>query len=369
MIGRLLQYACVSGLLLASALCAIASAQDLKIGAVLPLTGPVAPIGIDELRGVQFAIDKVNAAGGIRGRKITLITEDSQAKPDIAVLAFNRLVDLHQISVVMTGVSNVLLATAPLATRKSVVLINSGGQSDRLQSASPYLFNTIPLVKGETEALIKFLVRKLGKKTAAIIYENTAAGTDSRDDFKNALQAAGGKVLVEEPTEFGQTNFRASLLKAAAAKPDVVFYAMNQGYSAFVEQASQISDLPVGVGTTFLLPAFEFPGAIGWYRSGIKSVVSPELEKEFVEKFKIKDMPFYSREYFVSTNIVLKAMDHVLASGGSVTGESLRGAILALKTFDTAVGTITFDRTTTAARGIEVLQMTKDGQKLIGIEQ
>jgi hypothetical protein len=80
-------------------------------------------------------------------------------------------------------------------------------------------------------------------------------------------------------------------------------------------------------------------------------------------------MPFYSREYFVSTNIVLRAMEHVLAGGGTVTGESLRGAILALKTFETAVGTITFDRTTTAARGIEVLQMTKDGQKLIGIEQ
>ena len=68
---------------------------------------------------------------------------------------------------------------------------------------------------------MKYVVEKLGKKTAGIIYENAAAGVDGKDDFKKAFEALGGKILAEEPTEFGQTNYRPSLLKVASVKPDL----------------------------------------------------------------------------------------------------------------------------------------------------
>ena len=69
------------------------------IGAILPLTGPAAPIGIEEQQGVQFAVDRLNAKGGVRGRKIKVLFEDSQGKPDQGVLGFNRLVDLNNVPV------------------------------------------------------------------------------------------------------------------------------------------------------------------------------------------------------------------------------------------------------------------------------
>src|SRR6476660_1436692 len=71
-------------------------AQDIVLGALLPLTGPAAPTGLEEQQGVQFAVERINAAGGIRGRKVQMIYEDSQGKPDQGVLAFNRLLDLHR---------------------------------------------------------------------------------------------------------------------------------------------------------------------------------------------------------------------------------------------------------------------------------
>ena len=126
-----------------------ASAQDITIGALLPLTGPAAPVGIEEQVGVQFAIDKVNAAGGIRGRKINILYEVSQGKPDVGVLSFNKLVDLRETPVIITAFSSVSLAIAPLATRKKVLVINPAAQSNQLENASPYLLNTIPLVKDE----------------------------------------------------------------------------------------------------------------------------------------------------------------------------------------------------------------------------
>ena len=353
-----------------------ASAQDITIGALLPLTGPAAAVGIEEQVGVQFAIDKVNAAGGIRGRKINILYEDSQGKPDVGVLSFNKLVDLREVPAIMTAFSSVSLAIAPLATRKKILVINPAAQSNQLENASPYLLNTIPLVKDETTVLVKYLVNKLGKKTAGIIYENAAAGIDGKEDFKKAFVAAGGKILAEEPTEFGQTNYRPSLLKVASTKPDLAYIVITQGHPALVEQAGQVQGFPVGAGTTFLRPAFGYPPSVGWYQSAIKSGISPEIEKEFMEKkkdfvdsAKVKDMPFFAREYFNSTNILLKAIDHVLGKGQPVTGENLRAAIFEIKSFGSSVGTITFDKTNTAMRGVEILQYAKDERKVVAVEE
>src|SRR4051794_27321212 len=97
-----------------------ASAQDITIGAILPLTGPAAATGLEEQMGVQFAVDRANAAGGVRGRKINILYEDSQAKPDVGVLSFNKLVDLRDVQGIMTAFSSVSLAIAPLAARKKI---------------------------------------------------------------------------------------------------------------------------------------------------------------------------------------------------------------------------------------------------------
>ena len=354
--------------LAALAICGSAAAQDIVIGALLPLTGPAAPVGLEQQQGVQFAVDRLNAAGGIRGRKVTVQYEDSQGKPDVGVLSFNKLVDLHNVPVVMTAFSSVSLAIAPLATRKKVVVVNPAAQSNKLGDASPYLFNTIPLVRDETGAITNYLLKTLNKKTAAIVYENAAAGIDGKDDFKRLFEAGGGKVIAEEPVEFGQTNYRPTLLKAAAAKPDIVFTVITQGHPTYVEQAAQIPNFPVGAGTTFVSPLCCYPGSAGWYQSAIKSGIAPELEKEFDAKYKTKAMGFFAREYFNSTDMSLKAIAHVLTKGGALNGEAVRNAIFEIKNFGSSVTTISFDKTNTAARGVEIQQYAADSRKVVAVE-
>lgn len=346
-----------------------AGAQDLQIGAILPLTGPAAPIGLDQQQGIQFAVDKINAAGGIRGRKLNVLYEDSTGKPDVAVLSFNKLVDLRSVPAIISAYSSVSLAVAPLATRKKVLVVNAGAQSNQLANASPYLFNTIPLVKDETDVLVKYVVEKLGKKTAAIIYENAAAGTDGRDDFKKAFEARGGKILAEEASEFGQTNYRPSLLKVASVKPDFMFLVMTQDLRPFVDQVSQVQGLPMGVGTTFMRTAFGYPASVGWVQSAIKSDIAPELEKEYKEKFKTTEMPFFGREYYNATIVISKALEHLLEKNTPITGEALRAALFEVKTFKTSVATVTFANSNTAVRGVEIYQYTKDERKVVAVEE
>jgi branched-chain amino acid transport system substrate-binding protein len=344
-----------------------ASAQEIVLGSLLPLTGPAAPTGIEEQTGVIFAVDKINAAGGIRGRKITVIHEDSQGKPDVGVLSFNRLTDLRNVPVVITAFSSVSLAIAPLATRKKTLVINPAAQSNQLENASPYLLNTIPLVGDEAVVTAKFALNFMKKKTAAIIYENVAAGIDGKDYFKKAFEQMGGKVLIEEPVEFGQTNFRPTLLKVVASKPDVVYISMTQGHPAFAEQVGQLDSFPVALGTTFSRPFYGFKSTLGWYHTALKSDVTPAMEKEFNEKFKTKEMGFFAREYFNSTNIVLKAIEKVLADGGQITGESVRKAIFDIKTFKSDVATIVFN-TNTAVRQIEMLQLAEGARKVVDFD-
>jgi branched-chain amino acid transport system substrate-binding protein len=355
----------LKSLVYAAAIAALASGpalaqEEITIGAILPLTGPAAPIGLEEQQGVIFAVDRANANGGVQGHMIKVLYEDSQGKPDQGVLAFNRLVDLNNIPATLTAYSSISLAIAPLGARREVLIINPAAQSDQLANASPYLFNTIPLVRDEAAAIAKFAVDKLGKK-AAIIYENAAAGTDGANDFKEVFVAAGGEIISEEPVEFGQTNFRSVLLKVASEKPDFVYISVTQGHEAFAEQVGQIPNFPVGVGSTFSRPFFGYEPTLGWYHTAIKSGITPELEAEFNKQFGTKEMGFFSREYFNSTNILLELIDHVLTQGKEVTGKNLRDALLEIKTFKSGVADITFD-TQTASREVEIMQHGKDGR-------
>lgn len=353
------QYLKLAGPVLAAAAIALSSgsalAQDITIGAILPLTGPAAPTGIQEQQGVIFAVDKVNAKGGIRGRQVKVVFEDSQAKPDQGVLGFNRLADLNKVPAIMTAFSSISLAIAPLATRREILVINPAAQANALGNASPYMLNTIPTVGDETRELAKFAADKLGK-TAAIIYENAAAGIDGKDDFKKGFEAAGGKIVLEEPVEFGQTNFRSTLLKVASTKPDFVHISMTQGHEAFAEQVGQIAGFPKATGTSFSRPFFGYKSTLGWFHSAIESGVPAAEEKEFIAKFNVKEMGFFEREYYNSTNILLQVIDYTLGKGQEITGKNLRDNMLAMKTFNSGVANIVFDGNgNTAKRTVEIL--------------
>ena len=259
-------------LLLAACLFTLpALAQPIRLGAVLPLTGPAAVVGTQEQRGIQFAIDEVNAKGGIGGHLIEVLFEDNQAKPDQSVLLFNKLVDLQKVPVVFTGYSGPTLAMAPLATRKKTLLVNGGAQADLLDKASPYLINTIPVLAGELDVLANYLYGEAGHKTAAVLFENNAAGIAGRDDFVASFQKAGGKITVQEPVQFGDTNYRPALLKLVATKPDVLFVIITAGTSQLADQIKQIEAKVVVVGNTFFSdPELTAnPNAEGWIHTQV----------------------------------------------------------------------------------------------------
>ena len=103
--------------------------ETYKVGAILPLSGSGANYGKWEKQGVDLAVDEINQAGGINGKKIEIIFEDSKSLPKDGVSAMNKLSSVDKVPVAIAGISSVVLACAPVADQYKVVLLNSGGVS------------------------------------------------------------------------------------------------------------------------------------------------------------------------------------------------------------------------------------------------
>jgi branched-chain amino acid transport system substrate-binding protein len=335
------------------------AADPIKFGAIIPLTGPGAVVGTQEQRGIQFAVDEANAKGGVGGHPIEVLFEDNQAKPDQSILSFNKLVDLQHVPVIFTGYSGPSLAMAPLATRKKILMINAGAQSDKLGTASPYLVNTLPSTGDEVAVMVQYLIGK-GKKTAAVLYENDAAGIGGRDDFVAAFPKAGGTILAQEPVQFGQTDYRPALLKLAAAKPDVLYVVITAGMVSLADQVKQM-DVPFTVaGTSFMADpaAIADPASTGLIHTQVHIDAPPALAAAFRAKYGA-DMDFFARQYYNATGIVLTTLAKVLADKQDVTGENMRTALFAIRSFQ---GLIPMEfKTNTAIAPIDINEM-KDGK-------
>ncbi len=332
------------------------AADPVRLGAILPLTGPGGVIGVQEQRGIEFALERANAAGGVAGHPVTLSLEDNQAKPDQSVLSFNKLVDLQHVPVVFTGYSGPTLAMAPLATRKKVMLVNAAAQADKLADASPYLVNAIPILRGEIAVLSGYLVHEARKTTAAILFENDSAGISGRDDFTETFKALGGKVLAAEPVPFGETNYRPALLRLASANADVLFVVLTGNNAPLADQVAQLQVKATVAGTTFFSdPSLVADAAAnGWVHTQVRISSPPELRQQFHAKYGA-DMEFFASQYYNATNIVLATLARVLADGQEVTGTTMRDTLLKIRHFD---GLLPLDfKTSTASAEVDVLRI------------
>ncbi len=346
--------------ILAICLGTAAQADTIRFGAILPLTGPGGLIGTQQKLGIQFALDKINAKGGVRGNQIEVTFEDNQGKPDQSVLSFNKLVDLQHLPMIFTSFSGPSLAMAPLATRKKVLLINAGAQADALAKASPYLLNTLPTLGDEAGILTRWLAKN-GKKKAAILFENSAAGISGRDNYIATYTAAGGTVVAQEPSQFGQTDFRPALLKLADSHPDVMMVSITAAVQQMAQQFAQMGVTFQVAGTTFFQdPALiNDPAAEGFLHTQLQSQVPPELAAEFKVKYNA-EMEFFVRQYYTAANILFTALDKVLAEGKPVTGENLRDTILKIKKFEGLVPVVFNTNTATVPFDMRVIRNKQD---------
>ena len=337
-----------------------AAAETIHLGVVIPLTGPAAVVGNQELRGIQFAIESANAKGGVHGNKVDVQFEDNQAKADQAVLLFNKLVDLQHIPMMFVGYSGPTLAMAPLATRKQVLLVNAGAQADKLSTASPYLVNTLPSTSDEVKVMVKYLAEQ-GKKKAAVLYENDAPGIGGRDDFVDLFPKSGGTIVAQEPVQFGQTDYRPALLKLSAAKPDVLYVVITAGMPSLVQQLHEMKPDFLVAGSTFMADpaAIADPASNGIVHTQVQIDAPPDLAAAFRKRYGA-DMDFFARQYYNAAQITLTVLDRLVAENKPITGKNMHDALFQIHKFQGLIPMEFNSNTATVPIGINEMKDGKD---------
>jgi branched-chain amino acid transport system substrate-binding protein len=201
------------------------AADNVKIGLDNPLTGTFAAVGKNELIGAQLAIDQINAKGGILGRKVDLLVEDSTSgEAAVAVQKANKLIERDKVDFLLGNINSALAqAMANVSFEKKVFHIVPGGHTDSVTGTQCHwnVFRVCNTTRMETNSVSSLLLKNYGKKWY-FITTDYAFGRSLQAGFEASLKAAGGTELGADYTPLGTTDFSANLIKAQSTKPDAL---------------------------------------------------------------------------------------------------------------------------------------------------
>lgn len=199
--------------------------EPIKIGLDDPFTGTYAELGRNEQIGCQLAENEINAKGGILGRQIQLISEDSTSTDTgTAVQKAHQLIDRDKVTFLLGNVNSAMaLALGEVSNQAGILHIVTGGHTDPVTGTDCHwnVFRVCNTTRMETDAVGKLLIDKYGKKWY-FITPDYAFGHTLQQGFEANLKKYGGTEVGASLTPLGTTDFSPYLIKAQAANPDVI---------------------------------------------------------------------------------------------------------------------------------------------------
>lgn len=226
-----------------------AQQPPIRIGVPLPLTGPLAGGGTQILWGIQYAANEANAAGGLLGRKIELVTEDTKGEPNTSAAVAAKLATQDKVDAFVGGFGSTSdFALLSALQRYEPIFVHPGSSSVRLEETfgkHPWYFHVYIWDYHRQKAAVSFFKSVPGAKTLAIAYEDKLYGTDGSKFTQQYAKEAGLEVVMNEPFRAGTPDFSPILNRVKAADPDIFFIIGYSGDNLQVaRQASQLGVKP-----------------------------------------------------------------------------------------------------------------------------
>jgi branched-chain amino acid transport system substrate-binding protein len=232
-----------------------AAAQDtIKIPNIIELSGPGATVGTNWKNGSSLAVEEINAAGGILGKKLQLEFVDTASDPGKARAAIQRALDDKPLAIFGPIYSGSVNATLKLTEEAQVSQIIGGEAANITAQGSKYIFRTSFGQNVSMPKIANYLRDEVKAKTIAVVYVNNDFGKGGRNAIVKELESRGIKISADLSTEAGQADFAADVVKVKAANADAVFVYLNEEESArfLIEAKKQGLDKPL-IGETTLL--------------------------------------------------------------------------------------------------------------------
>jgi len=349
---------------------ALQAADTIKIGEYASITGKEASLGQSSHQGTLLAVETINAAGGVLGRQLELITEDTQSKPGESGTAVRKLISRDKVVAIVGEVaSSRSLEGAPICQLAKVPMISPASTNPKVTEVGNYIFRVCFIDPFQGPVMAKFALETLKAKRIAVLSSASSAySVGLAKYFKEAVLAAGGSIVAEPKYSEGDKDFKAQLTAIKAVNPDAIF---SPGY---YNEGALIVKQARGLGIT--VPVF---GGDSWEAEALMELGGQEIEGAFLCSHYSPQDPSKRVQDFVSAyrkrwgdgfapdsnaslgyDSVLVLAD-AIRRAGSTDRNAIRDAIAATKNFEAVTGTITINEKRDASKNAVIITV-KNGR-------
>jgi branched-chain amino acid transport system substrate-binding protein len=344
--------------------------DTVNIGAVFPLSGAVAFYGNESRDGALLAVEEINAAGGLLGKKLNLVSEDDEGDSAKAINAFTKLTTSGQdkVSFVLgSSTSGPTKAMTSLAQQSKVILISPSATALDVTNAGDFIFRACFIDPFQGVVGADFAYDTLGSRNAAVLYDAGADyNTGLADAFKKQFRAIGGQVVADEAYQTGDVDFNAQVTRIRAANPDIVY--LPNYYNDVMLQAKQLRAQGVncalvgGDGWDSIIDNAGDEMLNGFWSSGFAVDTTDAKGAAFVKAFEARFKRPASQFSALGYDTMMLVIDGIKAAG-SFDSSAVKDAMAKING-PYVTGSIRYDSSRNPIKGASILEIVKKNGKL-----
>lgn len=355
--------------------------NEIRLGAVLPLTGKLAPSGVGAQQGMSLAVDKINDAGGIKGKKIVVIYEDSKGQPADGVSAARKLMDVQNINVIFTSLTGVSRAISPLVSKGKAIQVVYA-MDETIPLGSQGVIRIYPGIREEGRTLLEYAKRVNPRRVAIVHFKQAALDAEVSEVLDPGLKAMGAKTIIEEFEDTDAATLRNIATRFRSFGPQMIFVCAYYNqilpiYKTFTENGlNRTSEFVSGLNFSMaadqgMIPASMLNNTVAavpvFAEHTTVSRASDSVTKTFRDSFKRKFGKAPDLDAACGYDALL-IVAQAIEKSGMQTG-TLNNTLRATKDFKGVTGKISVDTEGNSHTGWELVRYTPSGVTPLGQAQ
>ena len=349
-----------------------ANADEIRIGVNYELSGDNATYGNSAVEGIELAVEQINAAGGINGKKIKPIKYDNKSEPAEATTLTTRLMTQDKVVAVLgPATSGAFKATIPVAIQNKIPVASGSATDDDVtvdsSGVKEYAFRICYSDSYQGTAMANFALNNLSAKKAVIIMDSSSDyGKGLAENFTKTFEDGGGTIVAQEAYVAKDTDFNAILTKIKGEEFDVIFIPgyYNEAGLIIKQARAQGIDVPILGADGFDSPVLlELAGAEAlnnvYFSNHYSSLDENPVVVKFIEDFKAK----YNKEPDAFNALgydLARFVADAISRAENLNGESVKKALEETTDFEGVTGSFSIDENHNVIKNIIVVEL-KDG--------
>ena len=336
--------------------------EPIKIGMMAESSGPNAEAGVYQSNGARMALDEINSAGGVLGRKLELRIEDNQSTNPGAVLAVSKLTSDGDLTALIGSVrSTQIQAVAPTVLKAGLPMVIGGTDFGLTHSGNPWIFRARPNDGYSAKVIADYGVNTMKLKKWAIVHSTDAFGNGGKNNLIETLKAMGVTPVMVQGFTSNSQDFTPIVLAIKQSGADIVstYIANSTDVGIFAKQLRQLGVKAAWVGSPSISTdtAMKLAGdaLYGTYSIADFAVASSPEAQAYATKYKATfklEPDLYSAWSYDAVKILALA----IKNANSTKPDDIQKAIHSIKGYKGVEGTYTFDKNGDGLHGYNIVK-------------